>query len=73
MTRRLAFAAALLAAVSFSARAAEKRAFTVADLYRVEGVAEPAISPDGRTVAFVVTTTDLPKVERHARVLIEPT
>jgi dipeptidyl aminopeptidase/acylaminoacyl peptidase len=69
MIRRLALAAALVAAASLPASAApSKRAFTIADLYRVEGVSDPAISPDGRSVAFVVTTTDLPKVERHSRV-----
>jgi dipeptidyl aminopeptidase/acylaminoacyl peptidase len=67
-TRRLALAAALAAAASLSARAADKRAFTIADLYRVEGVSEPAVAPDGRSVAYVVTTTDLPKVERHSRI-----
>ena len=67
MIRRLALAAALLAAVSLNAGAAEKRAVTIADLYRVEGVAEPAIAPDGRSVAFAATTTDLPKVQRQTR------
>jgi dipeptidyl aminopeptidase/acylaminoacyl peptidase len=68
MNRRLPLAAALLAAASLPASAAEKRAVTIADLYRVEGVSDPAIAPDGRSVAYIVTTTDLPKVERHARV-----
>ena len=67
MIRRLVPAAAILAAASLPASATEKRAVTIADLYRVEGVAEPAIAPDGRSVAFAVTTTDLPKVERHSR------
>jgi len=67
MKRSFALAAALVAAASLSASAAEKRAATIGDLYRVEGVSEPAIAPDGRSVAFVVTTTDLPKVERHSR------
>ena len=67
MNRRLALAAALLAAASLPASAAEKRAATIADLYRVQGVAEPAIAPDGRSVAFAVTTTDLPKVARQTR------
>jgi dipeptidyl aminopeptidase/acylaminoacyl peptidase len=67
MNRRMALAAALLTAVPFSASAAEKRAVTIADLYRVQGVAEPAIAPDGRSVAFAVTTTDLPKIQRQTR------
>ncbi len=65
MNRPLALSAALLAALPFSASAAEKRAFAIADLYAVKGVAEPAIAPDGRSVAFAVTTTDLPAVRRQ--------
>lgn len=68
MTRRLVLSTTLLAAVPLLAGAAEKRAATIADLYRVQGVAEPAIAPDGRSVAFAVTETDLPKVQRHTRV-----
>jgi dipeptidyl aminopeptidase/acylaminoacyl peptidase len=34
------------------------RAFTLDDLYRVKGVGAPAISPDGKTVAYAVTTND---------------
>ena len=67
MNRSLALAAALLAAVPLSASAAGTRAVTLADLYRVRGVAEPAIAPDGRSVAFAVTTTDLPAIQRRTR------
>ncbi|HYN03681.1 MAG TPA: S9 family peptidase, partial [Vicinamibacteria bacterium] len=65
MNRPLALSAALLAVLPFSAGAAEKRAFAIADLYAVKGVAEPAIAPDGRSVAFAVTTTDLPAIRRQ--------
>jgi dipeptidyl aminopeptidase/acylaminoacyl peptidase len=34
------------------------RAFTLEDLYRAKGVGEPAISPDGRTIVYAVTTND---------------
>ena len=69
MGQSLALAAALLAAAARppSPATAEQRAFSIADLYRIRGVAEPAIAPDGRSVAFAVTTTDLPKIERQAR------
>jgi hypothetical protein len=59
MTRQLAVFAALFAALPLAVAAADKRAATIADLYRVHAVAEPAIAPDGRSVAFTVTTTDL--------------
>jgi dipeptidyl aminopeptidase/acylaminoacyl peptidase len=64
MTRTLALAAAL-AALSPGASADGPRAATIADLYRVRGVAEPAVAPDGRSVVFAVTTTDLPAIERQ--------
>jgi dipeptidyl aminopeptidase/acylaminoacyl peptidase len=67
MNRRLVLPAALLAAIPHFAGAAEKRAITIADLYRVQGIAEPAFAPDGRSVAFTVTETDLPKVQRQTR------
>jgi len=34
------------------------RAFTLEDLYRTKAVAEPAISPDGRTIVYAVGTND---------------
>jgi dipeptidyl aminopeptidase/acylaminoacyl peptidase len=37
-----------------------KRAFTIADLYRLKVVADPRLSPDGRRVAYTVRETDLP-------------
>jgi dipeptidyl aminopeptidase/acylaminoacyl peptidase len=41
--------------------AAQKRAFTIADLYRLKGVSDPQYSPDGTKIAFVVSESDLPK------------
>jgi dipeptidyl aminopeptidase/acylaminoacyl peptidase len=70
MSRRLVLAAVILAtaALSLPASAAEPRAAAIADLYRVKGVAEPAVSPDGRSVAFAVTTTDLPAIRRQTNI-----
>ena len=39
---------------------ADKRAFTIEDLYRVRTLAHLQISPDGATVAFTAATNDLP-------------
>ena len=50
--------------------ASERRAATITDLYRVKGVAEPAIAPDGRSVAFTVTTTDLDAIHRQTNLWI---
>jgi dipeptidyl aminopeptidase/acylaminoacyl peptidase len=41
-----------------------KRAFTIEDLYRVRGIADMHISPDGKTVVFALTTSDLAKAKR---------
>jgi len=70
MNRRLALSAALFAttALPLSTSAAEPRAATIADLYRLKGVAEPVLAPDGRSVAFAVTTTDLPAIQRQTNV-----
>ncbi|HKC24911.1 MAG TPA: S9 family peptidase [Thermoanaerobaculia bacterium] len=60
MSNRLRLAASILAlAAGFPARAAERRAFAIADLYRLKTVASPAVSPDGRWIAYSVKTTDL--------------
>lgn len=41
------------------AATADKRAFRLDDLYRLKAIGDPQVSPDGRTVAFVVTESDL--------------
>ena len=65
MTLKPAFAAALLALAALPLAAApEKRAVTIEDLHKVRGVAEPVIAPDGRSLVYTVTTTDLPAVKR---------
>jgi dipeptidyl aminopeptidase/acylaminoacyl peptidase len=65
MMRTPLLAAAIVAALPLSAAADGKRAVTIADLYRVQAVAEPAIAPDGRSVAYAVTATDLPALRRQ--------
>jgi dipeptidyl aminopeptidase/acylaminoacyl peptidase len=54
---RAFFALAFFTQASFGADDS-RRAFTLDDLYRVKGVGEPAISPDGKTVVYSVTTND---------------
>ncbi len=43
---------------------ADKRAFTIEDLYRVRALAHLQLSPDGSTVAFTVATNDLAHAKR---------
>jgi dipeptidyl aminopeptidase/acylaminoacyl peptidase len=50
----------LLAAAGF----AEKRAFTIEDLYRVRGIEDMHVSPDGKTIAYTLRTDDLPRAKR---------
>ncbi len=46
-------------ALPAAARAEGKRPLQVEDLFRFQRVSDPRISPDGKTVAYVVTTVDL--------------
>ena len=38
---------------------AQKRPFEIEDLYKIKGVADPQISPDGKNIAFTVTESNL--------------
>ena len=49
-----------------------KRPFTPADWYRVVTVSSPAVSPDGRLVAFTVTTVKEAENRRHQEVWVVP-
>ena len=53
--------------------AAGKRSFTPADWYRLTTVSAPAVSPDGRLVAFTVTTVNEAENKRHSEVWAVPT
>lgn len=46
---------------------AQKRAFTIEDLYRVTGIGGFAVSPDERSVVYAVSTTDLPRAKRTSK------
>lgn len=73
MRSKLALAVALLVPLS-SVRAQEAgRAFTPADWYRVTTLSSPALSPDGKLVAFTVTTVNEKENKRHSEVWLVPT
>lgn len=64
---RAIFLASLVSCVALApALRAEsgKRAFALPDLYRLKGVGDVVLSPDGRTVVFGVTSSDITKVKR---------
>ncbi len=49
------------------------RAFTPSDWHRVTSLSSPTMSPDGRLVAFTVTTVKEAENKRHAEVWVVPT
>src|SRR5947209_2274027 len=69
---RLAFAAAALALAALPAPAAERRLLTPADVYNLQAVADPRVSPDGRLVAFTVTRMDAKEDAQDADVWVVP-
>jgi dipeptidyl aminopeptidase/acylaminoacyl peptidase len=58
----------LLLLLPLSSLRAEKRAFTIEDLYRVQSISELVTSPDGRSLAFTVTTSDLARAKRTSHI-----
>ena len=50
--------------------AAEKRAFTIEDLYRLKGVQHLALSPDGSKLAFDISSQDLKAAKRHTQIWV---
>jgi dipeptidyl aminopeptidase/acylaminoacyl peptidase len=67
--RRLFLSLALCALAS---PAAAERPMTIQDLLAAVRVTDPQLSPDGRQVAFVRTTTDLATGKRNADIWIVP-
>jgi dipeptidyl aminopeptidase/acylaminoacyl peptidase len=60
-TRALTLLVAVLISLPL---AAQKRAFTIEDLYRVKSVSDLEVSPDGKMLAFSVGTSDFPRAKR---------
>jgi dipeptidyl aminopeptidase/acylaminoacyl peptidase len=48
--------------------AAQRRAFTIEDLYRVKGIGDLHLSPDGKTIVFTISTSDLPRARRTTQI-----
>jgi dipeptidyl aminopeptidase/acylaminoacyl peptidase len=60
MTRLRSSLAVLCALLpAFAVHAQDKRPFSVDDLVRLKRISEPALSPDGNTVAFTLRETDM--------------
>ncbi len=58
----------LLLLLLFTSLHAQKRAFTIEDLYRVKNISDLHVSPDGKTLIFVVTTSDLARAKRSSHI-----
>ena len=54
--------------LSITSLLAQKRAFTIEDLYRVKNISDLHISPDGKTMLFVVSTSDLAHAKRNSHI-----
>ncbi|HYR88092.1 MAG TPA: S9 family peptidase [Terriglobia bacterium] len=63
MKRQFISVVVLLLAISVGA-SAQKRAFTIEDVYRVKGVSDVRVSPDAKSVAYVLTESDLGRSSR---------
>ncbi|HUQ19639.1 MAG TPA: S9 family peptidase [Gemmatimonadaceae bacterium] len=67
--RRIVFIALVVVATS-STGLAQKKAFTINDLYRIKNISDLAVSSDGRAIVYAVSTTDLPRAKRTSRIWI---
>jgi dipeptidyl aminopeptidase/acylaminoacyl peptidase len=46
----------------------QKRPFTIEDLYRINSVSDIHVSPDGKALVYVLTTSDLARAKRSSHV-----
>ncbi|HUP52820.1 MAG TPA: S9 family peptidase [Longimicrobiales bacterium] len=60
--------ALLLAAISTTAVAQERRAAEIEDMFLLRDVGAPVVSPDGASIAYTVTRTSLEDEESHTRI-----
>lgn len=67
MSRRLIFLAVLPLLLVPACRA-QKRAFTIEDLYRIKHIDDLHLSPDGRLIAMVLVSDDLGKAKRTSHI-----
>jgi dipeptidyl aminopeptidase/acylaminoacyl peptidase len=67
---RVVLVTVLVLLVSSTVARAEKRAFTIADHYRVVGVSDPQVSPDGRRIVYVAGHTDLAAAKQWSELRI---
>ena len=49
---------------------AQKKPFAIEDLYKIKSIADPKISPDGKRIAFSVTSSSLAEGKSRGQVCI---
>ena len=59
---------AIILALVPTAALAQKRAFTIEDLYRMRSISDIHVSPDGRSVVYALTTSDLARAKRVSHI-----
>src|SRR5437016_14298658 len=62
----------LLVCVFAALTFAQKRPFDVETLLRIERIGDPALSPDGKLVAYTVATPDLEKNAQSKQIYVVP-
>src|SRR5260370_30894016 len=67
------FALFLLLLAPGVVHAADKRPMKIEDLFALKRVADPQISPDGKLVAYSITTVDLPGNKTSTSLWLAPT
>ena len=60
----------VLVIVPLVAAHAQKRAFTIEDLYRIKSISDIHVSPEGKSIAYVVGTPDLARATRTSHIWV---
>jgi dipeptidyl aminopeptidase/acylaminoacyl peptidase len=68
--RRYALSLLFLLLISVAPALAQKRAFTIEDLYRIKSLSDVQISPDGKTIVYAVGVSDLASAKRRSSIWI---
>lgn len=72
MKNLLLVAVILLAGMAAPVHAQQQQGLQIEDLFLLKRVGDPQISPDGRSIAYVVTTTDKAKNSRSSQIWLVP-
>ena len=68
LSNSILFLILFLTGISFAQN--QKSAFTISDLYKIKNVGTPVVSPNGKMLAFTVTSYNLPKGKSNTQVYV---